>query len=986
MSCEVIAAVIALVIAPTLSAGAAERIIYPVRDRLQLESLNSTWDFEFEKVKSNNPNNSNNQTIKKCVVPGNWETQGLSRPGYSMYMPKAVGSYRRTFKYNPYWKGRHVIVRFDGVMYVYDVKVNGKEVAKNVESAYNLHQFDITDCLKEDENEIEVTVRVCDGLTGFDKCDDWSFGGIQRDVDIFTVGDDYLESVQFYSKVDANGNAEVTLNVGVGSYGAGKGLKVNAFLSDRTRRQVLAFSGGEGLRSEVRGRTAEFSFSGKMMQPDLWTAETPNLYWLTVELSNDKGEVLQRSEEMVGIREVRVEGRKLLVNNRPVKLKGVCLNEIDPKVARAFGEVDFRKRLELMKRCHINFIRTAHYPFAPIFYELCDEMGFYVCDEVPYSSGGRTELGKDSSIPAMRERAIATVLRDRNRPSVTMWSVGNENPYYENTVGKMLDLVRELDPTRPRTLPHARQLRKQNGGWDGVKEWIKSVRGKLDIASVHYADPEYIVHLLDAIGEMPLIQTEYAHAMGNGFNSFERSIDQIVADDRLIGGSIWDWNDQGIMTDEKDMEYYAANSNRWPTWESPKLRLWSSPPFAQGVWTDPRHFIDSRGSYGTDGIVYATGYPKESFELVRKLYSPVVVTATNGELVVENRHAFVSLRGWKLKWTGGEAYLAAEPGKTERFAYTAKGPFVEVSVYDPKGERVWETSFRGEGEAAKPYEIRDKRVEIRDGEGKGKGRTADERVKSFLSKMLLKVGRKPGICYLCRINGKQKKFEEKDEVGGVPPSQFEWKNYVVRPKVVSFGPGKEKNRYQAVVRYYRDDDESSAEYFEAQLKLKANRDGSFKVDYTLSPSPANVTWCSEIGFAFADKAATRVDWDGVGPWTSTPGKSRHSSPGVWSMAKESLFMPGNRSDVRWAMASDGKRGIALTNRSGDISFEEYEGALVISANCRVTGMGGKGYAGTGSGSVKGKRYSGEFTFADVEVTAPLKPVAPDRPFYSHYGW
>lgn len=925
---------------------------HPVRDRLLLSSLNGTWDVSF----------AGRPEPATCRVPGNWETQGLASPGYSATIPDNQATYRRTFDADPSWQGRHVVLRFDGVMYAYSVTLNGNLVAEDVTSAYNLHQFDVTSFLRPRANALEVVVKSRFPLSGFDKCDDWSIAGITRDVDLYSLDEDYLEDVFFRTTaIDERGTATVALDVRTASFAKGvRAVSVTAALYDATRRRVIAFQG--------KPKDGVAAFVGTIPSPALWTAETPNLHTLVVDLLDDAGNRIQRHEERVGVRTVRAQGTRILVNGRAVKLKGVCLNEIDPKVGRAFTAEDFRRRLVQMKACHVNFIRTAHYPFAPAFYELCDEMGFYVCDEIPYSSCSRGQLHEPATYPTLEDRAVRTVRRDRNRPCVLLWSVGNENPYPEANLGPILDLVKKMDPTRLRTLPHAQPITPRNGE-KKVKAFFEQVRDRVDVLSVHYAKPKDLLRLADWLGgAKPLIQTEYAHAMGGGFNDFQDAVRLFLSDDRFVGGSIWCWHDQGLLGNEAALDYYAAHANSWPTSEA-KPRLWNSPPEFQGVAVDPRHFIDSRGSYGSDGVVYANGYPKESWQLVRKLYTPVWVAFDGTSFRIENRHAFRSLAGWTLVWNGNRVPLCAVPGGTEKIeVQTADAAFVDVRVEDPQGARIWETTFRGTGSASRPYAVRP---------------CSD--VKDLLARTLLKVGRKPGISYLCRIHGKVSELEKKDRAGATKKEKVEWTPYLIRPVVIDFSETGE-GRFAATCRYSRNEDAASSEYFEARFAIKVNRDGALKFNYTLTASPAVDTWCSEIGFAFLCPDATRVDWDGDGPWTSTPGKSLHATPGLWALHRDDLHFPGNRAGLNWALLSNGTQGWAVTPATGDVSFGLWKDAPYVSVNVFVSGYGTKFGDGAGLKSAKGACFRGTFTSATVQIVEPLETVVPDRPFTSHYGW
>ena len=936
----------------------AERVVYPVRDRLLTESLNGTWDFRF----------AGETAWRKCAVPGCWETQGLARPSYSTGISPMTGEYRRVFAYNPAWKGRHVFIRFDGVMYGYSLSVNGRK-AGEADSAYNLHQFDVTDLLKEGENVLDVTVSTGNAFAGFDQCDDWSFGGIQRDVELFTVADAYVEDVVFRSRVEESGDAEVEVRIALGSFGDfPEGARLNAFLADREWRHVADFSAGA-----VPGETV---FAAHLEKPSLWTAETPNLLTLAVSLEGADGAQIQRIVERVGVREVRVDGKRLLVNNRPVKLHGVCLNEIDPVAGRAFGYADFHRRMELMKRCHVNYIRTAHYPFMRDFYELASEMGFYVVDEIPIASGGRDILGEESTAPALADRAVRTVRRDRNSPAVIIWSIGNENPYTENTVGPVLDLVKEMDPTRPRVLPHPEELSK---GGERLDWFLAATKDRTELFSGHYLGTAKIAKLLGKVTDRPILQTEYGHAMGNGFDEFQPSTLQFWGNDQLAGGSVWAWHDQGVRTDEEDMDCFRKNG-RWPRVKS-KPRLDAMPPEFQGVWVDPRHFVDTHGSHGSDGVVYADGHPKESWQLVRKLFSPVTVSAADGGVIVSNRFDFLSLAGWTLRWNGGEKALSAPPRGSEKVAASPRegDAFFRLLAIDPSGSCAYETAFRTAFAAPVPF----------------RPAPAPD-IAGFAGRIMLKVGRKDGICSLSRrgtaetkmAEAKQSAAEWEKFAGRMLHRLHEWKPYLVAPEVSGISRAADGAWTFTCTWRRGGDGEDADEHFKADFTAKPGEDGSWNVRYTLCAPERSLARFTEVGFAFdAGASAMRVDWDGLGPWTATPGKDMHSVPGVWRLHKDDICFDGNRGDVRWAFASDGLKGVAVVPHGpGQVSFENVEGRVVLSVNVHVTGYGSKFGDGAGTVSLDGAKFSGGFAFCPAEAALPLPPVVADRPFHRCYGW
>ena len=930
----------------------AQRVIHPVRDRIQVESLNGTWDFRFQ----------GEEAWRRCRVPGTLETQGFLRPRYQSGQADMTGCYHRVFNADPRWKGRHVILRFDGVLHEYDVRVNGRDVGGGVAS-YCLHQFDITDALRDGANDLDVTVRNKGYSSGFNRCDDWDFAGIVRDVSLFSVADEYIEDIVFRTKVEPSGDAEAEVRVKLASFrDFPKGGRLNVFLSDPERRHVADFT--------AAAKAGETVFRGRLTRPDLWTAETPNLHVLVVELTDASGAVVQRIDEKVGVREVRIEGRRLLVNNRPVKLRGVCLNETDPLVGRAFGYRNFRDRLTEMKRAHVNYIRTAHYPFAPVFYELAAEMGFYLVDEVPLASCGRGILGQPEAMPYMRDRTVRAVRRDRNCPAVTVWSVGNEHPYYPETVGPMLDLVREMDPTRPRTLPHPKPL---SLGDEAFAAFLRSVKGRMEILSAHYHSPSRLERLM-TLTDLPIIQTEFGHAMGNGFNDFQGNVLQFMdpANEQLIGGSVWLWHDQGVLNGEQDLTAYDRVAHAWPPTPY-KPNYGTITPEFMGVWTDPRHFIDTHGEHGTDGIVYANGYPKESWQLVRKMYAPVAVTTNGtGGVVVRNLFDFRSLAGFRLLWNGGGSSLSAPARGAETVAVAphAGAPFLELKVVDPVGESVYETSFRTDVPAVLPYALA----------------TAPD-LEDLASRILLKVGRKDGLCSLCRMGKAMELANDKSAPAKARKGHrlCDWRPYLLKPVVSGIRP-KDAVRSTFTCTWFKDDDPAAKEFFTASFTAKRNRDGTWKLGYVLEAPKESPSKLQEIGFAFASETATRVDWDGLGPWTSTPGKDFHVTPGVWALHKDDIRFDGNRSDVRWAMLSDGKDGFVIVPKGGgNVSFENIGGKAYVSCNVHVVGYGSKFGDGQGLEPIRGKRFSGVFEYRTVRPRG-LGAVVPDRPFFRHYGW
>jgi beta-galactosidase len=288
-----------------------------------------------------------------------------------------------------------------------------------------------------------------------------------------------------------------------------------------------------------------------------------------------------------------------------------------------------RRDLELMREAHINFIRTSHYPSHPRFLELCDEMGFYVDCEVPFIHG-RKNLSDPSFQEALYARARATVMRDKNRASIILWSLGNEN--HVNELGLNAGRrVKELDPTRPITFPtmgsHFR------GNYQLYPEFV-------DLYSPHYPSAGTVRDYAEKLTR-PIVVTEYAHQRGlsRGGAGVQEIWEAIWQSPRVAGGAVWMFQDQGILR-RSDDPARVVNGDLM-------------------VWLDREHYYDTNGYYGVDGIVFSDRTPQTDFWQVRKVYSPVQVAAdslrvTPGAnritLKVENRHDFRSLAGLQLRW------------------------------------------------------------------------------------------------------------------------------------------------------------------------------------------------------------------------------------------------------------------------------------------------------------------------------------------------
>lgn len=935
------------------------------------------------------------------TVPGNWETQGLKNPEYGRDLGDYTGLYRRAFSYNPVWQDRHVILRFDGVHFAYTVYVNGQEVG-HWGSAFNMHQFDITPYLRKERKNflcVKVSTRsLCnqpEDTWQFDTNDDWSLSGISRDVTLYTVDDVYLSDISFVPTVLENGDAKVSVDVKVGAFSRddiNRKYSIYASLVDPLEYHVIDF------RERLSSDRDSIHFEGVIEQPRLWTAEMPDLYRLEVHIVGADGKVIQRVNENVGIRSVKVDGYQLKVNNVPVKLHGVCLSEIDPKLGRALTYKARRRQLKMMKAAGVNFIRTAHYPFAPDFYALCDEMGFYVCDEVPFGYGDKN-LRDAAYLPELISRAGATVRRDKNHPSVIIWSIGNENPYTP-VVEKVIRYVKAVDPERPRGLPQR--------GSDYLRYQGKQ-SPNVDIYMPHYLDVKRLNESLRKT-DKPVILTEYAHSLGLAMDEFEEQYKNMLEQPKIIGGAVWCWTDQAILTEgksrifgtSKQLEKGADNS-------MPQLSH-----VEQGVKIDQGHYLDNFGNNGADGIVYGDGYPQEDYFLVRKVYAPVQILteALHGELGQENRFAitlanrfdFTKLFGYQLRWQlvcqgkrldKGSLELSM-PAKSKKTVVikmrlpencSKESILLHLQIIDPDGQQINEKNIvlnKGmfvtqilTSPVNKKLSISVSKTGLVTLEGHHK--------KIFTSPLLMRVGRK------LTITSENQTLKDR----------FNWNPYLLKPIVDKFSEQKTDSgiAYTLNCRWISDSTATNHRGLSGTVHILVRKNKVIEMDYDVHPFHGATGNLLECGLTLLlDSSFQTFHWLGEGIFSGSVGKNAFNDPDIWALNINDIRFNGNRSGVQLAEAfSTDSCGIGFWSSNGNLGIEHIAGRMALSQNVIVTGYGSKFKAPKGRKPVSDMQdIAGKLI---LFVNTPDQPsdvlnnmfdchriINPEQPYWDSYGW
>jgi beta-galactosidase len=920
-------------------------------------------------------------------VPGHWELHGFAEPKYKK-VAEGTGLYRHTFRVPKSWLNRRVFLRFDGVLYGLTVWVNGQRVGEWA-SSFNPVTFDVTDALRPDGDENVIAVRVTTRSKGweFDTNDCWALSGIFRDVTLFATQPTYLADLTTATRLNPDGSA--TLRVAVRAGGDRKPpLSVRVALRDPLDRP--AGVADVPLNADGAGET-----DLTVNQPQLWTAETPTRYRVDLELLAD-GRSLQKHSERIGLRQITIADRVLKLNGTPIKLRGVNHHDIWPDVGRAATEVHLRRDLEIIRAANINFIRTSHYPSHPRLIELCDELGIYVMCEVPFGFGDH-----NLTDPTFREvlfsRARATVRRDQNRPSVIVWSIGNENPVTELGL-ETARYVKELDPTRPVCIPTVGTYFEKN--FEKYPEFV-------DIYAPHYP---VISRLREYAATLtrPIIVTEYAHQLGLASDRVQDEWDIMQTSPRLAGGAIWHFRDQAVLR-TTDNALQITNAAKY-------------------AWADAHRYYDTAGNDGMDGIIYADGTPQVDYWQVRKVYSPVQITnqsfmikpgAQQLNLSVENRFDFRSLTGLKLQWSlqkngtsiqSGLVALRAAPQATELVPARITLPdqlagdvfTLQVRCTDETGRRFYERELRLDIDASserfallrKALPAAESRLE-----------TSAALIQISNPGFQIRLDRRTGQLTMLDANGgvmvqgigphAGRKFTVAEELRSLKSPLWRGE-FLPEIKQLQTDARATDTGIQLRVRgnyHLRDTPDQS---LAGEYTLLVTRTGAIEIAYDYTPLNATGS-VLEAGLALVLPAKfSEFRWLGQGPYAGYPGKDRLNEFGLHHLTRDDIRFQGNRRGVELGvLASSSGDGVLLAGTTMELAVENTTNEVVLSQNALIAGRGNKG--GDPETQIKAeeiKHIAGKFTLLPLtgKWPAPLtawfgqpdQTAALQKPFYRSY--
>lgn len=535
-----------------------------------------------------------------------WRTQFRPEPPFVEERNNYTGSYRKMVTVPADWKGERIYLHVGSATSNLMVWVNGKFVGYSEDSKVSA-EFDLTKYLTPGkENLIAMQVmRWCDGSYLEDQ-DFWRFTGIAREVYLYARPQAHIADL-FITPDLVNNYQDGTLEVKLNAVGA-KGETVMFSLKDKGGKEVAAQTAKVGGNGEVK-----VNFDIK--NPLKWTAETPNLYTLYTTLMDGK-QVAEVVPQRVGFRKVEIKNAQVLVNGQPVLFKGANRHELDPVTGYVVSMDRMLEDIRVMKELNINAVRTCHYPNDPRWYELCDIYGIYMVAEANIEShgmgyGDKTLAKEPTYEKAHLERNESNIKIYKNHPSIIFWSVGNEAGYGPN-FEKAYDLVKAYDPSRPCQYEQAGQ------------------NGKTDIFCPMYYDYGGCDKYSQGDNPRPLIQCEYAHAMGNSMGGFKEYWDMVRKYPKYQGGFIWDFVDQGLRVKNKQgktIYAYGGDFGRYPT---------------------------SDHNFNCNGIINPDRKPNPHANEVRYYYQNIWATAKDlkaGEVEVYNENFFKSLDDVELQWT-----------------------------------------------------------------------------------------------------------------------------------------------------------------------------------------------------------------------------------------------------------------------------------------------------------------------------------------------
>lgn len=892
------------------------------------QSLNGQWKFAFVET----PDQRNTEFFKQdydvsdwaeIEVPSHWQLQGYDYPQYTnanypwqdtediqppfaptKYNP--VGQYVKTFTLPEQWDGLPTYISFQGVESAFYVWVNGDFVGYS-EDSFTAAEFDVTPYLQAGENTIAVEVyRWCDASWLEDQ-DFWRLSGIFRDVYLYAQPKIHIADYFVRTQLDEQyRHADLQIDVEFENYfeETVNDYTFEAKLFDAENKGVNHQGIAEAIHISEQ-HTCSIQTNTFVENPNKWSAEQPYLYTLVLYVKDSSGRIVETVSSKIGFRVFELKDGLMKINGERIVFKGVNRHEFSVDKGRAIDFDDMLHDVLLMKQHNINAVRTSHYPNHPYFYELCDYYGLYVIDETNLETHGTWRYGQqelEETVPGSRPEWTANVIdrcnsmfqRDKNHPSIVIWSLGNESFGGDNFL-HMHQFFKENDPTR---LVH----------YEGVFHYRAS-NDASDMESTMYIRPHMVEqYALDAQDSdtqaKPYIICEFSHAMGNSLGNFYKYTELFDRYPILQGGFIWDWRDQSIKTTTEDgIEYFAYG----------------------GDFGETPH----DGNFCGNGLIFADGAVSPKLAEVKKCYQNIewsMIDQTRGQVEITNKFLFVHLSDFELRFyvtangheiASGTQTLQTAPQSKETIQLAAdwseivkqEGELIltlqivlkEATNWAEAGhELAFEQFILQAGENEKEIEVA----------GELTVQTSENDVVIQGGNFSVGINRQTGELSSYIVNGKERiasamkpnfwrAMIDNDRGNGLPERAAIWRTAGEYKELKTVDIEQSTHSITVSVQYVLAQSDCQIDYI-------IDASGKVTIDYRLTPGK-DLPEIPEIGMLFTvDQAYNQIKWYGRGPHENYIDKQTSAKIAIHSSTVEKQYVPylkpqecGNKTDVRW---------------------------------------------------------------------------------------
>ena len=900
-------------------------------------SLNGIWKFNYVSWPQQRPrdfylpsyNVDNWASIK---VPSNWQIEGYGTPYYSnftyifkkdfpfvMSTPPVdwtaykernpVGSYRREFDVPKEWIGRRILVTFDGVDAGFFVWVNGKKVGYSVNSR-NAAEFDITGVIKAGKNTIAVEVYRFTVGSYLEDQDMWRLSGIFRNVSLWSTPQCHIRDFAITTQLNNHFKDAVLKTTAKVKNDGSAATPGGQFTIDLCNGKKLVGKASIRVPSLQPGQETAITLDLPVSSPNKWTAETPFLYTTVLTLqTGEKEENTEIVSAQTGFRTISIRGRQFMINGVPVKLKGVNRHENWPDDGHAITEEQMIKDIVLIKQANCNHVRTCHYSDDPRWYELCDEYGIYVLAEANLECHGSwDEFNEDPRIKrAIIDRNVANVENFKNHPSVIIWSLGNECGSGGSNFLAALAAIRQIDPTRP---THYQGF--------GIKS-----DNPADIDSRMYDEVQELAAAARDTGiKKPFYLCEYAHSMFNSMGSVEDYNKLFDAEPNLLGGCIWEWQDQGIY-------------NR----------------------TDPAHPITAYGGgFGEvpndhyfihKGVVFSDRSLKPQYPELKRAYQWISINPLDlkkGRFLIKNRYQFTNLDKFRCKWVLLANGLPADSGSLTTLPLkpgdTAAIEIKHLQLSAPGTEYILRISFETQADelwAPAGFEVAAQQFLLGETPGSKLAvtpseplteETDDSAISAGTGKFQVVFNKHTGLISSIKVRGREilcadggpllhlwRAPHQKDDMWAYPI----WKKYGLTQltwRVAAIGAERQDSALRVSVQLTGKGLDSFEVYHSVVYTITG--DGILRVDNDVSFSRTDIPLAHLAVRLLLSPEFGRFGYYGRGPMENYADRKEGSDIGIYQSSVAAQLTPyekpmecGNHEDVRWAELSNSRDTISV---------------------------------------------------------------------------